>query len=162
MKIIFLNFLSSNFFSILKYIPLFSSQLFDTNLCVLPEKSLLLQFLLPPMFELFSNLHKLYTLYKIYCWILVNYYYWYLFRAANSIWGSSVKEYYCVDSSSHMNSLSEEILKGSEPDIIKRIFYRQFLPSNCDVYILWVSNYFLPVKSIHKNFLFWTLKLILD
>lgn len=73
--------------------------------------------------------------------------------AANSIWGSSIKEYYCVDSSSHMNTLSEEILKRSEPDILKRIFYRQFLPSSSDIKSdLVVSSYsLLELPSIQSR-----------
>ncbi|CAH1391093.1 unnamed protein product [Nezara viridula] len=72
--------------------------------------------------------------------------------AANSIWGSSVKEYFCVDSSSHMNSLSEQILKRTEPDIMKRIFYRQFLPSSSEITSdLVISSYSLLELSSKQN-----------
>ncbi|XP_050423043.1 methyltransferase-like protein 17, mitochondrial [Adelges cooleyi] len=53
---------------------------------------------------------------------------------AKNIWGKSLKEYYCVDTSSKMNDLSKLILQGGNPDdesaLPKGLFYRQFLPSS--------------------------------
>ncbi|KAK2900730.1 hypothetical protein Q8A67_008845 [Cirrhinus molitorella] len=51
--------------------------------------------------------------------------------ASHSLWGDSLKEYVCVDSSGDMNTLAEELLRGgSEVDnpIIKQVYFRQFLP----------------------------------
>ncbi|KAM5194159.1 ribosome assembly protein METTL17, mitochondrial [Mantella aurantiaca] len=51
--------------------------------------------------------------------------------AANAIWGTTLKEYICVDSSASMNRLSELVLRGGEEtgDMhINGIYFRQFLP----------------------------------
>ncbi|XP_041849109.1 methyltransferase-like protein 17, mitochondrial [Melanotaenia boesemani] len=51
--------------------------------------------------------------------------------ASHSIWGDSLKEMVCVDSSGPMNILAERLLKGddehAEPHI-KQVYFRQFLP----------------------------------
>lgn len=51
--------------------------------------------------------------------------------AAHANWGTSLKEYVCVDSSASMNQLSELVLRGGEEtgDMhINGIYFRQFLP----------------------------------
>lgn len=54
--------------------------------------------------------------------------------AANCLWGNSISEYYCVDSSSHMIDLSERIMKECYSEkITRRIFHRQFLPSSNEI-----------------------------
>ncbi|XP_050949856.1 methyltransferase-like protein 17, mitochondrial [Labeo rohita] len=51
--------------------------------------------------------------------------------ASHTLWGDSLKEYVCVDSSGDMNTLAEQLLReGSEvgnPEI-KQVYFRQFLP----------------------------------
>ncbi|XP_024137555.1 methyltransferase-like protein 17, mitochondrial [Oryzias melastigma] len=51
--------------------------------------------------------------------------------ASHSLWGDSLKEMVCVDSSGPMNTLAERLLKGddetAEPSI-KHVYFRQFLP----------------------------------
>ncbi|XP_024944255.1 methyltransferase-like protein 17, mitochondrial isoform X2 [Cephus cinctus] len=49
--------------------------------------------------------------------------------AASRFWLKSIKEYFCVDISLHMNELSEQIILKSKPKI-NNIFYRQFLPAS--------------------------------
>ncbi|XP_077088646.1 ribosome assembly protein METTL17, mitochondrial isoform X1 [Siphateles boraxobius] len=51
--------------------------------------------------------------------------------ASHSLWGDSLKEYVCVDSSGDMNTLAEQLLRGgSEMDnpVIQQVYFRQFLP----------------------------------
>lgn len=51
--------------------------------------------------------------------------------ASHSLWGDSLKEYVCVDSSGDMNTLAEELLRGGEEmnnPVIKQVYFRQFLP----------------------------------
>ncbi|XP_052476260.1 methyltransferase-like protein 17, mitochondrial [Carassius gibelio] len=51
--------------------------------------------------------------------------------ASHTLWGDSLKEYVCVDSSGDMNTLAEQLLSGgSEVDnpVIKQVYFRQFLP----------------------------------
>ncbi|XP_019484337.1 PREDICTED: methyltransferase-like protein 17, mitochondrial isoform X2 [Hipposideros armiger] len=51
--------------------------------------------------------------------------------AAHSIWGQSIREYMCVDSSVAMLDLAEKLLKGgseSGEPYVPGVFYRQFLP----------------------------------
>lgn len=51
--------------------------------------------------------------------------------AAHRLWGDSLKEYVCVDSSGDMNTLAEQLLlEGSERNnpTIKQVYFRQFLP----------------------------------
>ncbi|XP_072271302.1 ribosome assembly protein METTL17, mitochondrial isoform X2 [Pyxicephalus adspersus] len=51
--------------------------------------------------------------------------------ATHALWGTSVKEYMCVDTSASMNQLSELILRGGEESgdmHINNVYYRQFLP----------------------------------
>ncbi|XP_030630480.1 methyltransferase-like protein 17, mitochondrial [Chanos chanos] len=51
--------------------------------------------------------------------------------ASHALWGESLKEFVCVDSSGAMNSLAELLLKGgsekNEP-LINQVYFRQFLP----------------------------------
>uniref|UniRef100_A0A3P9J690 Ribosome assembly protein METTL17, mitochondrial n=1 Tax=Oryzias latipes TaxID=8090 RepID=A0A3P9J690_ORYLA len=51
--------------------------------------------------------------------------------ASHSLWGDSLREMVCVDSSGPMNTLAERLLKGdderAEPHI-KHVYFRQFLP----------------------------------
>ncbi|EPQ01630.1 Methyltransferase-like protein 17, mitochondrial [Myotis brandtii] len=51
--------------------------------------------------------------------------------AAHSIWGQSLREYMCVDSSAAMLDLAEKLLKGGSENgklYIPGVFFRQFLP----------------------------------
>ncbi|XP_068097289.1 ribosome assembly protein METTL17, mitochondrial isoform X2 [Hyperolius riggenbachi] len=51
--------------------------------------------------------------------------------AAHALWGNSVKEYMCVDTSASMNNLSEMILRGGSETSrmhIHGVYFRQFLP----------------------------------
>uniref|UniRef100_H0XAU8 Ribosome assembly protein METTL17, mitochondrial n=1 Tax=Otolemur garnettii TaxID=30611 RepID=H0XAU8_OTOGA len=51
--------------------------------------------------------------------------------AAHSIWGQSLREYVCVDSSAAMLGLAEKLLKGgseSGEPYVPGVFFRQFLP----------------------------------
>ncbi|ELK07107.1 Protein RSM22 like protein, mitochondrial [Pteropus alecto] len=51
--------------------------------------------------------------------------------AAHSIWGQSLREYMCVDSSPAMLDLAEKLLKGgseSGEPYVPGVFFRQFLP----------------------------------
>ncbi|XP_051778282.1 methyltransferase-like protein 17, mitochondrial isoform X1 [Erpetoichthys calabaricus] len=51
--------------------------------------------------------------------------------AVHSKWGSTMKEYVCVDSSAAMNNLSDLLLRGgceSQEPHIKGVYFRQFLP----------------------------------
>lgn len=51
--------------------------------------------------------------------------------AAHSIWGQSIREYMCVDSSAAMLELAEKLLKGgseSGEPYVPSVFFRQFLP----------------------------------
>lgn len=51
--------------------------------------------------------------------------------ASHTLWGDSLKEYVCVDSSGDMNTLAEQLLSGgNEVDnpMIKQVYFRQFLP----------------------------------
>lgn len=53
--------------------------------------------------------------------------------AASSFWKNSIHEYYLVDSSSHMNDLSDLILRDGDINreiTLKSVYHRQFLPSN--------------------------------
>lgn len=51
--------------------------------------------------------------------------------ASHTLWGDSLKEYICVDSSGDMNTLAEQLLsegKEVENPVIKQVYFRQFLP----------------------------------
>ncbi|KAA0719474.1 Methyltransferase-like protein 17, mitochondrial [Triplophysa tibetana] len=51
--------------------------------------------------------------------------------ASHSLWGDSLKEYVCVDSSGDMNTLAEQLIGGGEEmdnPVIKQVYFRQFLP----------------------------------
>ncbi|XP_036098526.1 methyltransferase-like protein 17, mitochondrial isoform X2 [Molossus molossus] len=51
--------------------------------------------------------------------------------AAHSIWGQSLREYMCVDSSAAMLDLAEKLLKGGSENgepYVPGVFFRQFLP----------------------------------
>ncbi|XP_006161499.1 methyltransferase-like protein 17, mitochondrial [Tupaia chinensis] len=51
--------------------------------------------------------------------------------AAHSMWGQSLREYMCVDSSAAMLNLAEKLLKGgsdSGKPYVPAVFFRQFLP----------------------------------
>ncbi|KAM7158853.1 ribosome assembly protein METTL17, mitochondrial isoform 2-T2 [Molossus nigricans] len=51
--------------------------------------------------------------------------------AAHSIWGQSLREYMCVDSSAAMLDLAEKLLKGGSENgepYVSGVFFRQFLP----------------------------------
>ncbi|KAM8960658.1 ribosome assembly protein METTL17, mitochondrial [Pelodytes ibericus] len=67
--------------------------------------------------------------------------------AARAIWGESIGEYICVDSSASMNKLSELVMKGGTESggmHIPGVYFRQFLPVSPKVqYDLVVSAYSL-------------------
>ncbi|KAJ8272576.1 hypothetical protein GJAV_G00090850 [Gymnothorax javanicus] len=51
--------------------------------------------------------------------------------AAHSLWGDSLREAVCVDSSGAMNALAERLLRGGSDagdPAIKQVYFRQFLP----------------------------------
>ncbi|XP_035217657.1 methyltransferase-like protein 17, mitochondrial [Stegodyphus dumicola] len=52
--------------------------------------------------------------------------------AAHAVWGNSLKEYFCVDASSDMNDISQQLLIDSETEemLIKTVYHRQFLPAS--------------------------------
>ncbi|XP_017881519.1 methyltransferase-like protein 17, mitochondrial isoform X2 [Ceratina calcarata] len=65
--------------------------------------------------------------------------------AASQFWVDSIKEYYCIDVSKHMNNLSEYLIKNATPNINPSyIFYRQFFPASpVPTYDIVVSAYSL-------------------
>ncbi|XP_067136710.1 ribosome assembly protein METTL17, mitochondrial [Centruroides vittatus] len=72
--------------------------------------------------------------------------------AAHSMWGNSLKEYYCVDSSADMNEVARLLLQDGKEGgemIFKGVFMRQFLPvSNTLKYDLVISAHsFLDLPS---------------
>ncbi|XP_051984445.1 methyltransferase-like protein 17, mitochondrial [Xyrauchen texanus] len=51
--------------------------------------------------------------------------------ASHTLWGDSLKEYVCVDSSGDMNTLAEQLITGGteiDNPVIKQVYFRQFLP----------------------------------
>ena len=58
------------------------------------------------------------------------------YRAANSVWGKSIKEYVCVDTSSTMTDMANVLHRQgdakSRPSF-KNVFYRNFMPVSTDV-----------------------------
>ncbi|KAJ8366954.1 hypothetical protein AAFF_G00336430 [Aldrovandia affinis] len=51
--------------------------------------------------------------------------------AMHTLWGDSMKEAICVDSSAAMNSLADRLFRGDsdkEAPLIKHVYFRQFLP----------------------------------
>ncbi len=95
-------------------------------------------------------------------------------RASHTLWGDSLKEYVCVDSSGDMNTLAEQLLSGkniqwnlwaqcytnrstdknvnlyqtggNEVDnpMIKQVYFRQFLPVSPKVSSAALLNFYLP------------------
>ncbi|XP_014093651.2 ribosome assembly protein METTL17, mitochondrial [Bactrocera oleae] len=66
--------------------------------------------------------------------------------AASNLWKDTIFEYYNVDSSRHMNDLSELILReGNENEqiLLRNVYYRQFLPAIETLYDLVVLSYTL-------------------
>lgn len=52
--------------------------------------------------------------------------------AVNELWGKNVKEYYCVDTSSDMNTIARLLLQDADENKnmhIKNVYFRQFEPS---------------------------------
>ncbi|XP_025424225.1 methyltransferase-like protein 17, mitochondrial [Sipha flava] len=75
---------------------------------------------------------------------------------AIKFWGNSLKEYYCVDTSSTMNDLSKLLLQEGNPNnnqiLPKGLFYRQFLPASPNLkFDLVVSAYSLFELPDIKN-----------
>ncbi|XP_077280595.1 ribosome assembly protein METTL17, mitochondrial [Temnothorax americanus] len=63
--------------------------------------------------------------------------------AASEIWSSTLKEYFCVDTSEFMMELSERLAKAAQPKI-KEVFYRQYFPISTNrTYDIVVSAYSL-------------------
>ncbi|XP_032232863.1 methyltransferase-like protein 17, mitochondrial isoform X2 [Nematostella vectensis] len=81
--------------------------------------------------------------------------------AAHETWGSSLKEYQCIDISEHMNSLAEFLLRGSDsyrqPLYIPHVYFKRFLPiSNKVTYDVVISSYSLseiPHVALKKEVL---------
>ncbi|XP_006821201.1 ribosome assembly protein METTL17, mitochondrial-like, partial [Saccoglossus kowalevskii] len=67
--------------------------------------------------------------------------------AANSIWGKSLREYFCVDISADMNDLAAVLLRDGKQDgrpCMKGVFFRQFLPvSPMNKFDVIISSYSL-------------------
>ncbi|XP_075229719.1 ribosome assembly protein METTL17, mitochondrial isoform X2 [Lycorma delicatula] len=65
--------------------------------------------------------------------------------AAKRYWKNSLKEFFCVDSSSHMNDIAQALLQDGKLnlEIPKGVFFRQFLPSKNELYDLVVTAYTL-------------------
>ncbi|XP_076352557.1 ribosome assembly protein METTL17, mitochondrial-like [Tachypleus tridentatus] len=56
--------------------------------------------------------------------------------AANSAWGESIGEYFCVDVSSNMNNLAHLLVQGGDVNgrmFMNGIYFRQFLPASNEV-----------------------------
>lgn len=75
---------------------------------------------------------------------------------AKNIWENSLKEYYCVDTSSTMNDLAKLLLQEGNPNneniLPKGLFYRQFLPASPNLkFDLVVSAYSLFELPDIKN-----------
>jgi ribosomal protein RSM22 (predicted rRNA methylase) len=66
--------------------------------------------------------------------------------AAAELWRDSIYEYYCVDSSKHMNDLADLLLRDgniNKNPTLKNVYFRQFLPSRDDKFNLVLSAYSL-------------------
>lgn len=78
----------------------------------------------------------------------------YFFRNARHFWGNSLKEYYCVDTSSTMNDLAKLLLQEGNPNNEKNLpkgqFYRQFLPSSPKVWTQFIIN-LVQIELIVNN-----------
>uniref|UniRef100_A0A8C1E7C4 Methyltransferase like 17 n=1 Tax=Cyprinus carpio carpio TaxID=630221 RepID=A0A8C1E7C4_CYPCA len=67
--------------------------------------------------------------------------------ASHTLWGDSLKEYVCVDSSGDMNTLAEQLLRGGndvDNPVIKQVYFRQFLPVSPKVSSAALLNFYLP------------------
>ncbi|XP_030377005.1 methyltransferase-like protein 17, mitochondrial [Scaptodrosophila lebanonensis] len=75
--------------------------------------------------------------------------------AASSIWRDSIYEYYNVDSSRHMNELSELILCDGQENkqiSVKNVFYRQFLPAIDTKYdLVLISHTLFELPSLEQR-----------
>lgn len=99
-----------------------------------------------------------------------------ILRASHTLWGDSLKEYVCVDSSGDMNTLAEQLLSGKiiqwnlwaqsytnrstdkkkylyqsggnevENPVIKQVYFRQFLPVSPKVSSASLLNCFYLLK----------------
>lgn len=97
-----------------------------------------------------------------------------ILRASHTLWGDSLKEYVCVDSSGDMNTLAEQLLSGKsiqwnlwaqcytnrstgknvnlyqtggndvDNPVIKQVYFRQFLPVSPKVSSAALLNFYLP------------------
>ncbi|KAF8795141.1 Methyltransferase-like protein 17 [Argiope bruennichi] len=66
--------------------------------------------------------------------------------ASRAVWEQSLNEYFCVDSSSSMNDIAQDLLidENTGKSSIKNIFFRQFLPASDNIkYDLVVSAFSL-------------------
>lgn len=69
--------------------------------------------------------------------------------AASQLWKQSLYEYFLVDNSREMNSLSDLILRDGDANKhlnLKNIYYRQFLPASSDVHIYTIHVFFLACR----------------
>lgn len=74
------------------------------------------------------------------------------YRVASELWGKTLKERVCVDVSTEINDLAENIVKSANPPINGTHFYRQYLPVASVVN----SNYLIiqTIATINNNSLF--------
>ncbi|XP_022091898.1 methyltransferase-like protein 17, mitochondrial isoform X2 [Acanthaster planci] len=69
--------------------------------------------------------------------------------AAHALWGNTIKEFYCVDTSREMHDVAEALMKerqtedGESRNIIKGVYFRHFLPMSLQKYDLTISAYSL-------------------
>lgn len=75
--------------------------------------------------------------------------------AVSEIWNQSIYEYYLVDSSSHMNDLSDLILRDGDVNkkmFLRNVYHRQFLPARDDTFDIVLSAYSLfELPSLEKR-----------
>lgn len=74
--------------------------------------------------------------------------------AAAEMWKQTIFEYYLVDTSKHMNDLSDLILRDGDENkamSLRNVYYRQFLPAREDKYDLVLSSHSLFEMASLKN-----------
>uniref|UniRef100_A0A1B6D0H8 Methyltransferase-like protein 17, mitochondrial n=2 Tax=Clastoptera arizonana TaxID=38151 RepID=A0A1B6D0H8_9HEMI len=73
---------------------------------------------------------------------------------AKNLWNDTIKEFFCVDSSSDMNNFASLILREGKTDtpVPSNVYYRQFLPSQHRPYDMVVSAFSLfELPSSHSR-----------
>lgn len=75
--------------------------------------------------------------------------------AVSELWNQSIYEYYMVDASSHMNNLSDLILRDGDVNkqmFLRNVYHRQFLPSREDKFDIVLSAFSLfELPSLDKR-----------